>query len=193
MDYIESTLKGYLDDLSARKHVPGGGSAAALVASTAAALNLMVINYTIKPDRANDADKKFEDYRDKQETLRSDLMILVDEDCRAFSSLMDTLSGGDNPEEKYITSANVPMEICRKVRDSLEITELMLEGANMNLVTDIGCAVQMFKAAFNSAKLNVEINLKYIKDSSYVSRSGEELASIASGIEKTSCSVLDKI
>ena len=193
MDHIDNTLKGYLDDLSARRHVPGGGSAAALVASTAAALNLMVINYTIKPGRDSDLDKKFEGYRAKQESAREDLMALVDEDCRAFSDLMDALSAGSDAEERYMGSANVPLEVCRKVRDSLEITSEISSDANMNLVSDIGCAVHMLKAAFNSAKLNVDINLKYIKDDSYISRTRGELASITGYIEKTSSSVLEGI
>lgn len=45
--YCNKTLRGYLDDLAAKLPAPGGGSAAALTASEAAALISMVINFTI--------------------------------------------------------------------------------------------------------------------------------------------------
>lgn len=193
MDYVDSTLKEYLDDLAGRKHVPGGGSAAALVASAASALNLMVINYTLKPGAGGDIAESFSSLREKQEDIRASLMRLVDEDCKAFSSLMDTLSSGKENQEKYMISAGVPLEVCRKSADSLMISLDMLPDSNRNLLSDIGCAAHMFKAAFFSARLNVEINLKYIKDPSYVSRTKTELDSIARRVEKISSSILERI
>ncbi|TBR15974.1 hypothetical protein EPO66_05245, partial [bacterium] len=45
--YINKSIKKYLEDLSAKKPVPGGGSASALTAALGSSLISMVVNFTL--------------------------------------------------------------------------------------------------------------------------------------------------
>lgn len=60
----------------------------------------------------------------------------------------------------------------------------MSKMANIKLFTDIGCAIYLLEAAFNSAGLNVLINIKYIKDKRYVRSKKNQLKKISLFINK---------
>jgi formiminotetrahydrofolate cyclodeaminase len=159
--YLKESLDKYLGELSARKIVPGGGSAAALSAALGAALNLMVIGYSAHSEDIAEAGSR-------QRQVLDRLSELVDEDCRAFSELMDAITQGKEAQEKYKAAAAVPMDICRQCHSSMGITTFLSKNGSAKLITDVGCAANMLKGAFVSAALNVEINLREIKDAVFV-------------------------
>jgi len=181
--YLHGTLDKYLQDLSARKIIPGGGSAAAVAAALGAGLNLMVINYSIKKDSAGVEDKGLIVLKAKQEEFLNRISALIDEDCRVFSDLMKSLSSGEDAEGKYAQAAAVPMDVCRECCATMEIATVLLENCSKNLLTDVGCAGHILKAAFRSAELNVFINLKHIKDKGFVQKAREELDRMRGRIE----------
>lgn len=178
--YLKKTVKKYVDELSARQAVPGGGSAAALAGALGGALNLMVINYTAGVEKENTGRKEMVILRTKQEEIVERLMSLVDEDCKVFSRLIKFK--GRNKEPLYIKSAEVPLTICHLCYMSMEITALLLDVAKRSILSDVGCAAELLKGAFSSAEFNVLINLKYIKNSSYTSKVREELAEMEKGL-----------
>ncbi|MGB2599711.1 MAG: cyclodeaminase/cyclohydrolase family protein [Candidatus Omnitrophota bacterium] len=159
--YLRGPLDKYLEELSARKIVPGGGSAAALSAALGAGLNLMVIGYSAHSEGIAEAGLRQREILDK-------LSGLIDEDCRAFSELMDAISQGKEAQEKYKAAAAVPMDICRQCHASMGVTTFLSKNGSTKLITDVGCAANMLKGAFVSAGLNVEVNLKEIKDAIFV-------------------------
>ena len=158
--FVNSTVEEYMERLSAREMVPGGGSAAALVAATGVGLNLMVINYT---KFSKDKEKAQKNMKEQQQEILDRLLELIDEDCKYFKNLMKVLSDGDNAQREYLEAAKVPMEICRGVCIALATSREMLSDVNKSLITDVECAAHMLKAAFYSAKINIEINLKHLK------------------------------
>ena len=177
-DYLSVTVKEYLEELSARKIVPGGGSAAALTAALGAGLNLMVIDYSTKS-----GEELLADLKKKQESSMNRLTELVDEDCKVFSSLMQALAEKQPAEEKYIASADIPLEICRECRKSIEVTVALREKGNKSLASDVECALHILKAGFNAARLNVEVNLRHINNEGFVKSAAEELNKLNSDIE----------
>ncbi|MDD5633816.1 MAG: cyclodeaminase/cyclohydrolase family protein [Candidatus Omnitrophica bacterium] len=157
--YVNGSIKRYLEDLSARKVAPGGGSAAALAASLGAGLNLMVINYTIFKNSSMARKLKV-----GQKNSLKKLTRFVDEDCEVFKRLMKALSRGKAADDDFISAASVPLKICHECLKSLRITYTATPLLNKNLITDVECAALVLFAAFYAAKLNVTINLKFIKD-----------------------------
>jgi formiminotetrahydrofolate cyclodeaminase len=166
--FTEIPLEDYIRVLSDRRIDPGGGSASALVASLAAGLNLMVINFTYKPGIAADLLRELDSLKKEQTKLRDRLIRLVDKDCEVFTALMKSLSEKKDSREKFRDAANIPFEVCELCAGTMEITRRIFEIGNKNLVCDIGCACNFLISAFDSARLNVEINLKYIKNSKLV-------------------------
>jgi len=191
--YLHETLDKYLHDLSARRIIPGGGSAAAAAAALGAGLNLMVINYSIKEDSDGVEDKGLIVLKAKQEEFLSRISALIDEDCRVFSDLMRSLSSGEDAEGKYIQAAEVPMDICRECCETMEITAVLSGNCSKNLLTDVGCAGHIIKAAFHSAELNVFINLKHIKDKGFARKAREELDGMCGKIEGMSVEIIGRV
>ncbi|MGB2962009.1 MAG: cyclodeaminase/cyclohydrolase family protein [Candidatus Omnitrophota bacterium] len=179
--YLECSLDDYLKELSGRSIVPGGGSVSALTAALGAGLNLMVLNYSIGKKR-NAGRGDIIAARKKQRRSLGKLSGLVDRDCKAFSALMKALSVGRNAQGRYKTAAAVPMDICRECHVSMDITAFLLKKGNKNLVTDVGCAADILKAAFDSALLNVKVNLREISDRRFVKKTEKALAVLKKGI-----------
>jgi formiminotetrahydrofolate cyclodeaminase len=182
-NYLRSTIEEYLRVLSERKIIPGGGSASALVAALGAGLNLMVINYSMGGASSGKAPRELSSARQRQQKSLDRLSLLVDEDCKAFQELMEALSSKRDAQKEYIVAAAVPTEICRECNTSIGITAHLAQNANRKLMTDIGCAAYILKAAFHSARLNVEVNLKHIGDRLLVESTEKELDTIEKEID----------
>jgi methenyltetrahydrofolate cyclohydrolase len=181
--YRMMTVDDYLKELSGRKPVPGGGSASALSAAIGSALNLMVINYTLTPSGEGENTEELTLLRERQVHILERLSSLVDEDCEAFAALMTALKEGKAAQDKYMAAATVPMEICRRTRESMAIAEQVSARAKEGIATDVGCACHLLKSAFYAARLNVNINLKYIKDQVFVEDLRNDLFVMSSDIE----------
>ena len=181
--YIENSIKGYLDDLAAKKPAPGGGSAAALEAATGCALISMVANYTISNKKYNDVKDKATTDLNSSEKLRGRLLSLVDEDVKAYTKLSEGVkkAGKDSPnlDKIYKEASSVPFEVCKIAGEALEICRGLVKYGNKNLVTDTAIAALMLESAFFAAKFNVYINLKYIKDMLHI----EKVHKVLSGLE----------
>ncbi len=182
-DHIDNSIGEYVEELSARSTTPGGGSVSALAAALGAGLNLMVINYSIKEGCEHSG---FGELLTRQKTSVGKLKSLVDDDCRVFTELMEALSSKKDVQKKFVCAAEVPLEVCRECGEAIMVTEAIIKEANPNLISDIGCAAHMIKAAFFSAKLNVEVNLKHIDDGAFVSHTEKELDDIGALVKASS-------
>ena len=76
----------------------------------------------------------------------------------------------------------VPLEVCEKTHEAMKLCMPLAKKGNINLITDVGDAAIMLEAAFQSAILNVEINLKAITDEKFVRGVREKLEPIAKEI-----------
>lgn len=189
--YLNNSIKTYLEELAARKNVPGGGSASALTAAIAAALNLMVINYSYGGTGLV-CEKKIAIKEHQQKSLKR-LSMLVDEDCMVFSKLIKVVSLKKKAEKEYIASSLVPMEICRECLVSMKVTLFLSASYNKHFKSDVECAMYILKAAFLSARSNVEINLEKIKDNAFVSDTEKKLRKMTKKMEQMSEHISSKL
>ena len=184
--YLNQPLEKYLNDLSARLPAPGGGSAAALVASTGVSLLCMVANFTI--------DKKgYEEYRDeiksilaKLEKNRVKLNDLIDEDVAAYEKVSEVYKLPQNTEhekkQRELTiqsvlkeAMSVPYEIMEISINSISYSKKLAIIGNKSLISDISCGVFFLRSAIEAARDNVIINLNSIKDKSFVEQKTKAL------------------
>lgn len=170
--YLEKTLKVYLDELSAKKPTPGGGSAAALSAAIGAGLISMVANYTVGNLKCKDSSMKASVILAKARTARERLEKLVDEDVEAYGRLSKALKekGNDKDamEAAYKEAVTPPFDVCKISAECLKMCDELAECGNKNLITDTAIAVILLEGAFFSAKYNVYINLKNVRDIEFI-------------------------
>lgn len=176
--YRESLAK-YLDDLAAKKPVPGGGSAAALTAACGAALLSMVGNFTLDKEKYKAYETEIKDILTRSEKLRNELLLLVDEDAAGYKKLAASYKlSAHTPEEKKSRAqaiqdglkeaVSVPLKVCQGCHQGIKLAPALVEKGNVNLISDVGVAVFFLEAAYQAAMLNVDINLKGIKDKEFI-------------------------
>lgn len=194
--YLENSIKRYLDDLAARKAAPGGGSAAALTASLGVSLMLMVANYTIGNIKYKAFEEKVSGILTKLNKNKGRLERLIDEDVDSYNRLSIRMKGfnKDAPELQpfYKEASDVPLEICAIAAESLKLCDELAECGNRNLVTDTAAAAIMLEGAFFSAKYNVYINLKFIKDLNYIEKAHNLLSPLEETMPKLKEDILEK-
>jgi formiminotetrahydrofolate cyclodeaminase len=189
--YANNSLEEYLKDLAARSITPGGGSASALTAAIGASLNLMVINYSIK--QGKETYEGLVSAKQRQQESLDHLSSLVDEDCNVFRELMEALSSKRDADKEYMAAATVPMKICREAHISMEITSYLADNANRKLISDVGCAAHILKSAFYAAQLNVQINLRWIKDVNFIESAENALRTMRKDIEKVDVDIIQHV
>lgn len=173
------TIEHFLDALAARQSMPGGGAAAAITGAQAAALVSMVVNFTLGNSRYAAVEAEMRGHLAASETLRQELSDLADRDIEAFNAVAACYAMPRNTEaEKSARTAalqdalkgatEVPFLLAEKCLDLLRLIEPVAAKGNVNVVSDAATALYLARAAFHSALINVNINLKSLKDAHYV-------------------------
>ena len=175
----EMTIRAFSDALAARQSTPGGGGAAALTGSQAAALISMVINFTLGNKKYAAVEAEMQSWLSQSETLRNELLALADRDVEVFNAVaacyaMPKESDAEKAarttalQSALKAAAEVPFTVAEKCLAVLHLAAPVGEKGNGNVVSDAGVAMYLANAALSSAIINVNINLKFIKDTAYV-------------------------
>lgn len=181
MTYIEENLKKYLDDLAAKLPAPGGGSAAALTAGLGMALVSMVVNFTMGKPRYAEYEKELKEILSKSESLRVELLNLVDLDVQAYKSknLRDAL--------------NIPFMVCRLSFEGMKLCPPLINKGNINLISDVAVAAVLLESGFSAAYFNVEINLKSLNDRKLAGTIRKELKQKGKTVRKIRLQTEEKV
>jgi len=170
----ELTINEFTNVLGEGKATPGGGAAAALSASLAAALTSMVFNLTIDKKAAKDYPESvvtsMKEGRDATVRFRNRYLDLMVDDANSFDRLMAAFSLPKDTEEektfrkKKIDSAKesvleIPYQLVKESFDMYEALKIATEYGNKNAISDAGVAAILIHSAIEGAALNVFINL----------------------------------
>lgn len=158
-DFKDHSLKEYLNRLSAREPVPGGGSAAAVSSALGASLIAMVIQYSIGKGKSKSVENKLAQMLKKVTSIRDELLYLVDQDARAYlqvvaSRKLDTKTKRKAKKE----AARVPLRICRLSYQIVDLTPYVVQEGNPHLLSDVEVALELLLAGYHSALVMVRIN-----------------------------------
>ncbi|MBI2967837.1 MAG: glutamate formimidoyltransferase [Bacteroidetes bacterium] len=201
---ITRTVSDFIDEVSSESPAPGGGSAAALLGSLAAALAAMVANLSSQKRGWENRWEEFSGWAEKAQGIKSELLKLVDEDARAFTKVMDAFGLPKNtPEEKTtrdaaietasVHAAEIPFRVMKYSFDSFAIIKAMAEQGNPNSISDAGVAAKCAGSAVNSAYLNVLINAKGLKDRNKAGKLVSEGGKITEESDKMENEIMDFI
>jgi len=195
MSEIKDTpIEPFLDALASSKATPGGGSVAAIMGGMGAALVSMVCNLTIGKKKYADVEGEMRDLLAKTEDLRNRLTGTIQDDVRAFDTVMgaygmpketdsEKAARDETIQAALKQATEVPMRCCHLAREVIDLALLASEKGNLNVISDAGVGVLAAYAALRSAALNVYINAKMISDQSFVDAKLSELEGLLDGAE----------
>ncbi|MFF0861059.1 cyclodeaminase/cyclohydrolase family protein [Nonomuraea sp. NPDC003560] len=180
----DSKIVDFLAELADKVPAPGGGATAALHAAQSAALLGMVARYTTGERYAEHA-QTVAAVIEETDALRARTLRLAEEDAAAFTAVSDAyrLPKG---EERSVSiaralagAAEPPALVVAAATRLVELCELLLPIGNRNVVTDVAAAAEAARAALTTARVNVEVNLRGIKDEQV----REQLTARLAGVE----------
>src|SRR3954468_8765867 len=184
---IDLTVSEFTRQLAAEQPTPGGGSAAALTGALAACLVCMVCAYTIRRERYRDVDKVARRLLARAQELQGDFERATEADAAAYQSFADAQrSPRDSPGQRAARSAamqqalrdstDVPLDVAAAAAELVGLARVAAEIGNESLISDAAVAASLAFAAFQSARLNVELNVAGITDQAFAQAARERLA-----------------
>ena len=173
---VESmTIQEFLDVLSSKEPVPGGGGASALAGALGNALGQMVANLTIGKKKYALVGDEIKELAERMKGIQGQFTALADQDAKVFAPLAKcySLPSGTEEEKAYkaevmearlLDASLVPMEIMEKASEMLEIMDILADKGSRMAVSDVGVGVQFIRTALLGAVMNVYINTKSMKN-----------------------------
>ena len=170
----EKKISEYLEVLSSKAPVPGGGGASALAGALGNALGQMVVNLTVGKKKYAEVEE-MQKYLTDLKNMQQEFLHFSDRDAEVFAPLAECYRlPSATPEEKehkdavmeekLLDASMVPVEIMEKSLELLEILDVLADKGSRMAVSDVGVAVQFTRTALLGAVMNVYINTKSIKN-----------------------------
>lgn len=151
INFKNKTIQKYLDQLSRREPVPGGGSAAALTAALGLGLISMVTNYSLgRKSNTKTVEKHLKKILAHSESIRLRLLELTSLDSEAY--LKDRRQGTKS-------ALAVPQEVCKLCYKAVQLTPFLANKGNPYLLSDLEVALELLLSAFLAARIMVRTNL----------------------------------
>lgn len=171
----QKTIEGFLEVLSSKEPVPGGGGASALAGALGNALGQMVANLTIGKKKYADVEAEIKELLERMQKLQAAFVTLADRDAQVFAPLaqcysLPSLTEEEKAykervmEERLLDASFVPLEIMEHAVAMLGILEILGDKGSRLAVSDVGVGVQFIRASLLGAVMNVYINTKSMKN-----------------------------
>jgi len=202
--YINASMKNFIDDLGAKKSMPGGGSAAAYAASMGNSLAMMVANFTSGKKKYIQYEGDIQRILKQGQDMSVQVMELVDKDIEYYLPLAAAYKmPSETQEEKDVKekeiqkclrlAAKVPMDILEVSVKILDFHEELLKKGSVMLLSDVGVGVEMVRAAAKSAYLNIKINTKYMDDKTCANDIMDKYTSMLDSIDTRCSEIYDRV
>ena len=166
-------LEDFLNDLGSKKGAPGGGAAAALTGAAGAALVEMT-------SRLNDARQaRSSGNAVRAAALRKKLQGMILKDAKAFDRIKSAYKSRKTKpalwQKALKAGAEPPLRICELCATTAVLAKNEKSRTSPWLESDRKESLILLEAAFRAAELNVEINLKGLKDGAYGARTRKKI------------------
>lgn len=167
----EQSVAEFLDEVASSAPTPGGGSVSALAGALGSALASMVARLTVGKQRYAEHEERMREVESAAESLRRELLDLVQEDARAYESFRAVARLSQRtPEEVALrekalsdaarNAALVPLRTAEACVRALTLAHAVASVGNVYAVSDAGVAAWLARGGAEGAALNVRINLK---------------------------------
>ena len=188
--YSSYALLDLLDAFASNDPVPGGGSAAALTGALGVSLLVMAAGLPKTRTGAPEETADLSEASSRLRPMRDALVSLVDEDSRAYRGVLTALrlpktneaeqrARGSAIQEAMQAATETPLATMRLCQQALRGAVVVARCALVSAQSDVGTAVELLAAAARSSALNVDTNLRSVKDAAYVERTQLERQQLA--------------
>jgi len=182
MEFSRFRINEFLDVLSAKDAVPGGGGASALVGALGAALGCMVGNLTVGKKKYADVETDMYLLMAEADQIRTELATLIQKDADGFAPLAKAYAmDKSDPDYDAVMerclrkAAETPLEIMRLSCRMIELHRQFADKGSVLAVSDAGTGVVFCWAAMYGGALNVLVNTRLMKDRIYAERMNAEV------------------
>ena len=192
---IGLTVEEFTEALAASTPTPGGGSASAQAGAMAASLLRMMCDLTLGREAYRAHEAAVQGIRGRAESLRKDLLALVDRDAEAYDSVVRArrLPKGTPAEMSERAAAlgranlfaiEAPMAIADACAVLMSMAAELVYKGNVNVVSDAGAAALLAYAGLRGAVLSVRVNIKGIKDEAQAAKLRDRVRRLEVDAEK---------
>lgn len=191
-------LEDFLFEVSQPTPTPGGGSCAALAGAVGSALLLMVTNLTLAKPESEEIIKEFTLIKDKLAVIQKRFNELITLDAEAFNKVMksyklpkasdeDKTYRAETIQQALKDACAIPEKVFDLALETIHLSQPIAEKGNKNAISDVGVAISYLRTALDGARLNILINLKSIKDRSYIEEKISKIDRSLGNIENSIC------
>ena len=178
MRFRDETILSFIEKLSSKAPVPGGGGASALAGALCGALTHMVAALTVGKPKYAAVETEMQQLLAQTEAITNRFLSLMDEDAIAFEPLAQAYRLPKETDEQKSEKARVmeealksavqpPLRIMETCADAVSLIALCAEKGSVVAVSDAGVAASLCRAALEGASLNVFINTQLMQDRAY--------------------------
>ena len=186
---LEKSCLEFIEELSTKAPVPGGGGASALVGAIGVALGSMVGNLTTGKKKYADVEGEIQVLLKQSVELTGKLNDLVQADAEVFEPLSKAYGlPAETQEQKQekenvlqqalIQATQVPLDIARCSLEGIRLLEQYAQKGSRLVLSDAGVGIIFCKSALQGAKLNVLINQKLKKNQELKKEIQEKMTAI---------------
>ncbi len=184
-------IEAFLAELASDAPAPGGGAAVALTGAQSAALLSMCLNVTGDAAKGLSAMGRKELLK-QLTSARKRFLELADEDAAAFSTVMTAMKLPNASDAEKLARATatqaalkgateVPLQTMDLLAELFGHAESLIPAVKKTVVSDAGIAVLLADACLKAARLNVRVNLKYLKDAAFVGQTESRVDALLLG------------
>ncbi len=190
MKLIDLKITEFINQVDSNSPAPGGGSVSALISTLGVSLARMVGHLSVTKKKFKNLDKDVQEQFNKNlehlETIKDELITLIDKDTEAFNEIMKAFQIPKEETEKRMTALEdatleaikVPYKVVTISFKALEMLSFMLAYSNTQTVSDLGVSALSIAAGIEGAAMNVLINLPGLSNEEHISIYKNEMKNI---------------
>ncbi|MDP4133747.1 MAG: cyclodeaminase/cyclohydrolase family protein [Bacillota bacterium] len=174
-------INEFINQLSSKSPVPGGGGASALIGTIGVSLCSMVANLTQGKKKYIEYQEDINTILNRTEKSINELLNLIKRDAEVFEPLSAAYGiPKDRPdrdeilEQALVCASSVPMDILHEAYGIIDIIEQLAVKGSRLAISDVGVAASALRSAMEGAAMNVYINTKLMKNREYAETINKE-------------------
>ena len=200
----EGTLTGFIDSLASKSPTPGGGGAAGVAASLAAACGSMVSNLLDGKARVAEHQQDIERISVRLSELQQEFLNLVEADATAFTPVSEALAlPRDTPEQIAVRverlqagleeACKPPLTCMQLSLECLDILGELIEYSHRLVISDVGVGAELCRAALRASSLNVFVKSGMMSDARMAYQLNELAQDMVSAGDARADAMYDKV